>query len=80
MATSRDKLNKIADDLNEIELAEVVDFAQFINKRRKKVFDEAFKLVKEEEENLTEQEISELKDASSSKSLSYKEMWGSDDL
>lgn len=76
MATSRDKLNKIVDNLNEIELAEVVDFAQFINKRRKKVFDEAFKLVKEEEESLSEQEISELKDASASESVSYKEMWG----
>ena len=35
MASSRDKLNKIVENLNDIELAEVVDFAQFINERRK---------------------------------------------
>ena len=80
MSSAREKLNKIVDNLNDLELSEVVDFAQFVSKRRKKVFDEAFKLVKEEEENLTEQEIDELKEASSSKSLSYKDMWGSDDL
>ncbi|OGI03518.1 MAG: hypothetical protein A2Y25_11025 [Candidatus Melainabacteria bacterium GWF2_37_15] len=80
MATSKDKLNKIIENLNEIELAEVIDFAQFINERRKKVFDEAFKTVKEESETLSEQEIKDLHESSSSKSISYTEMWGNNDL
>ena len=80
MTTSKEKLNQIIDNLNELELAEVVDFAQFINERRKKVFDKAFKSVQEEQETLTEQEIKELREASSSESISYNEMWDHNDL
>lgn len=80
MATPKDKLNQIINDLNEIELTEVIDFAQFLNEKRQKVFDEAFNSVKEEQEPLTEQEIKELQDASASESLSYNEMWGNNDL
>ncbi len=80
MVTPKDKLNQIIDNLNEIELAEVIDFARFINERRKRIFDEAFSAVKEEEEPLTEREITELQESSSSESLSYREMWGNNDL
>ncbi len=40
MATAKDKLNKIIENFNEIELSEVVDFAEFINEKREKVFKE----------------------------------------
>ncbi len=80
MATSRDRLNQIIENLNELELSEVVDFAEFISEKRKKLFDKAFKSVKEDEQDLTEEEIKELKEASSSESISYREMWGENDL
>lgn len=76
MAKPKDKLNEIIENLNEVELAEIIDFAEFINEKRKKMFDEAFKNVQEAEESLTEEDVKELEEASSSESISYKEMWG----
>ncbi len=76
MATPKDKLNEIIKNFNDIDIAEIIDFAEFIKEKRKKAFDEAFNNVKEEDEPLSEEELNDLKDASSSESISYKEMWG----
>lgn len=75
MATPKEKLNKIIEGMNEIELAEIVDFAEFLSEKRTKMFDRAFENVREVEESLTEKELAELKEASESNSISYKEMW-----
>lgn len=75
MAKPKDKLNELIESMNEIELSEILDFAEFISEKRKKMFDRAFDNVQEVGEDLTEEELKELKEASSSNSISYKEMW-----
>lgn len=75
MATPKEKLDEIIENLNELELAEVIDFADFINNRKQKLFDEAFENVIEVEESLTEEELKKLDEAKKSGSISYKEMW-----
>ena len=79
MATAKERLNEIVESLNEVELAEIIDFAEFINNKRQKLFDEAFKNVSEIDESLTEEELKSLKEAKESGSISYKEMWNSCD-
>lgn len=76
MANHKEKLNEMIENMDDIELAEVVNFAEFINEKRKKMFDEAFKNVQEVEEPLTKEELNELKEAGSVESISYKDMWG----
>lgn len=75
MSTPKDKLNEIVDNLNELEVAEIVDFAEFIKNRKQKLFDEAFKNVPDSNEHLTEAELKSLQESRESGSISYKEMW-----
>ncbi len=76
MATPKDKLNEIIKNFNDLDIAEIIDFAEFIKEKRQRALDEAFNNVKEEYEPLSEKELNDLKEASSSESISYKEMWG----
>lgn len=75
MGTSKDKLNEMIQNLNEVELAEIVDFVEFINNKRQKIFDEAFKNVTEGDESLTEEDLLEVEESKNSGTISYKEMW-----
>ena len=71
----KDKLNEIIENLNEVELTEVIDYVEFINSKRQKTFDEAFKNVPKKEEILTEEELAEIEESKKSGNISYTEMW-----
>jgi len=75
MSTPNERLNEIVKDMNDLELAEIIDFAEFINNKKQKAFDEAFKNVQETDESISDKELESIQEAKDSGSISYKEMW-----
>lgn len=80
MSTPQERLNELMQNMSELEISEVVDFAEFIESKRQKLFEKAFESVVEVEENLTEEEITSIKDSRQSGNISYKEMWNDNGL
>jgi len=54
MSTPQEKLNEIIQDMNEFEIAEVIDFAEFVKHRKRKSFLDALNNAPEVDEPLTE--------------------------
>ncbi len=84
MSTSRDKLNQIFEKLSEVELAEIIDFAEFINNKRQRELEESLKNAPIDDEPLTEEEIQAIKegeeDLKAGRMSSAEEVWKELDL
>lgn len=75
MATPKEKLQQKIQLINDFEAAEILDIVEYVEQKRQKDFDEAFKNVPEVDEPLTEEELKSLEESRKSGSISYKEMW-----
>jgi len=75
MSVPKDRLHELIEEMNESEISEIVDFAEYINNKRQKLFDEAFSNVPEIDEPLTNDELKSIKESKESGSVSYKDMW-----
>lgn len=83
MATPKEKLQQKIQLINNFEAAEILDIVEFVEQKRRKSFDEAFKNVPEVDEPLTEEEIKALEEAredvEKGELLSYEEVFGTDE-
>ena len=61
MPTPKDKLNKMMADLSDLELAEIVDFAEFVKHKRQTELEESLKNAPVDDEALTPEEIESIK-------------------
>lgn len=75
MSDPKEKLNEMIKNLNDVEIDEVVNFVEFINEKKQKTFDKAFKTVAEVNDPLTDEELSDIEESKNSGTLSYKEMF-----
>ena len=75
MATPKEKLQQKIQLINDLEAAEILNIVEFVEQKRQKDFDEAFKNVSEVDEPLTDDELKSLDEARKSGSISYQEMW-----
>lgn len=76
MATPKDKLNKLLDVLDESQIFEVVNFAEFLATKKQNSFWDNLPI---DDEPLTKTDIKAIKSASREKTLSYKEVFGNND-
>lgn len=77
MPTPKEKLNEIVNNLDEKQLAEVIDFAEFINNKAEREF---WDNLPEDDEPLTEEDLQSVKegekDFREGKTYSFDEVFG----
>ena len=80
MATPKDKLNEILNNLNEAELSEVANFAEFLALKKEKAF---WHNLPEDDEPLTAEELEAIKEAKedfkAGRTLTFEEVFKNND-
>ncbi|MFH0702030.1 MAG: hypothetical protein V2B14_00625 [bacterium] len=80
MATPKEELNKIINQLNEKQISEVINFAEFIKNKFEKDFWENIPL---DDEPLTDEDLQAIKEGEeelkTGKTLTYDEVFGNND-
>lgn len=80
MATPKDKLTELINQLNDNQISEVIDFTEFIKNKAQKDF---WNNLPEDEEHLTEDDLRAIKegkeDFKAGKTLKHNEVFGNND-
>ncbi len=80
MATPKEKLNEMVNNLNEKHLAEVLDFVEFLNNKEDKEF---WDNLPEDDEPLTEEDLQAIRagkeDILKGETLSFEEVFGNNE-
>ena len=83
MATPKDKLNEILNNLDEFEIIEAIDFIEFLQQKRARELRDVLNNAPEDDEPLTAEELEAIKEAQedfkSGRTLTFEEVFRQND-